>query len=185
MEGNYYNFRKAKVGGFNKKDVINYIEKMRNEFYDYKKAVESTVDSLNAKISELEALVDTDKCMKTAEPENAALAADDIQDPISDINDAAIKLRMVADELCRNLTNFMASATVEAVVALDEISDEVDCDVEAAQEQNEVKKDKVSEILGLSVNFIYEKDDCEIKEQKAAEDNKLILDKLSSSAFFN
>ena len=53
MNKEYTSFRKAAFGGFNRRDVISYIEKMRNESFEYKKQVEETVKSLNEKIREL------------------------------------------------------------------------------------------------------------------------------------
>lgn len=34
-------FRKAAFGGFNKEDVINYIEKTKNDFFEYKQQSEN------------------------------------------------------------------------------------------------------------------------------------------------
>ena len=45
---------KTSALGFNRSDVINYIEKTRNDFYDYKIQTQRTIDDLNDKIKELE-----------------------------------------------------------------------------------------------------------------------------------
>ncbi len=191
MDNNYISFRKARVGGFNKKDVINYIEKMRNDFYDYKKAVEATVDSLNAKIRELEALNDNDKsAIYQAAEAVESISEQRCSDPISDINASALRLRMVADELCRNLTDFMTTVSSETTQEKAEECSccDADCANTESQEEN-IKTDKAAEILARSVNFSFLSDDAEKTEEKsqaaASDERKSVLDTLYSSAFFN
>lgn len=106
MEKEFGTFRKAAFGGFNRKDVISYIEKMKNETYEYKLQVEQTVSSLNEKIAELEqaaALVQVE--LPEAEKESSA--------PVitGDIKDATRHLKSVADELCRSLGDFIEKLT--------------------------------------------------------------------------
>ena len=103
MDKDFGSFRKAAFGGFNRKDVINYIEKMRNESYEYKKQVEQTVKSLNEKIRELEGaglLVQQTDMHKAAQQETALLDC-------ADIGQATMHLKVVADELCKSLGDFM------------------------------------------------------------------------------
>ena len=185
MDNNYISFRKAKVGGFNKKDVINYIEKMLNDFYDYKKAVEATVENLNAKINELEVLNNGIKSVTDAQEVKDTVCEINDCDPIADINASAVRLRMVADELCRNLTDFMGTVITESA--------EKDCseceteESEADSKEVEVKIDRAEQILACSANFSFFTDDAKKTEYQSAFDSerKSVLDSLSSSAFFN
>lgn len=186
MENNYNRFRRAAIGGFNRQDVIEYIEKMKNEFFDYKKEVEQTVSQLNEKISELEKLCET----KEAEFVEEVAAAEENgeeggNDAVSDINEATLKLRMVADELCKSLSDFMERVSENAVsVVIERREDEEEsekcieeeeeviceeaqedvCDEEAQQEETpeeaekaetEKAEDKVSSILKAADSFCF------------------------------
>lgn len=192
MDSNYISFKKAKVGGFNKKDVINYIEKMRNEFYDYKKAVESTIDSLNSRIRELEALGDNATVQQLKNSECVVEYADTSTDPISDINAVTVQLRTAADELCRNISDFVGAVTVD--VQKEEATVE-ECDysvntVECECTDCDVKTtDKAQKILARSCNFTFLNDNekkTEIKADKSEDGaKKSILDSLTTSSFFN
>lgn len=124
-------FRKAVFGGFNKDDVIDYIESMKNEFFEYRKQVEATIGELNKKISELEqagnAVPETvessfsDNAM-AAETEDNELT-NNVNFSVDEINAATNHLKETADKLCESLTDFMdkistscISVTVEAPV---------------------------------------------------------------------
>ncbi len=202
MDGNYINFRKARVGGFNKKDVISYIEKMRNDFYDYKKAVEATVDQLNAKIRELESACEEQKQEIQTPVEEAPVAPQKSNDPLADINEATNQLRMVADELCKNLSDFMSkinyeaqnceqeTAEVEETESVEAYIEEIAENIleETFEKDIQTESDRVSSILNASLNFSFCKDEstesepiCEVR----TEAKKSILDSLSSSSFFN
>ena len=204
MESGYVNFRKAKVGGFNKKDVISYIEKMRNDFYDYKKAVESTIDRLNAKINELEAA-----SAKVPEQQikevivEVPVAAEKPADPIADINEATSQLRMVADELCKNISDLISKINTDGTASCCDktesavICDEAEsCTDESSQENTDEASegsgcdeasDKVASILNASASFSFTKDrNTESDEAAPAQkETKSILDSLSTSSFFN
>ena len=210
MEGNYISFRKTKVGGFNKKDVISYIEKMRNDFFDYKVAVESTIDKLNAKVRELEMACE-DQMEQVRELEAACedqkeqirevivevpVAAENSADPLNDINEATSQLKIVADELCRNLSDFMLKMSAkEHSSAKPEIFENVSAYIEETakeifEESSEsgVKspaQDKVSEILNSSLNFSFSKENSASAEVKVEEPKKEknILDCLSGRSF--
>ncbi len=188
MDNNYISFRKAKVGGFNKKDVISYIEKMRNDFYDYKKAVEATVESLNAKINELEALNNSFNADAEAEESKDTVCEAKSGDPIYDINASAVRLRMVADELCRNLTDFMGTVAVEALACEQTECECAECEgSEDDSEEAVIKTDKAAEILARSFGFSFQSDaksDKILTEAPAVKERKSVLDSLSSSAFF-
>ena len=89
-------FRKATFGGFNKEDVMQYIENMKNEFFDYKAQVEETIRALNEKLA-------------LAEPTDSAvqLPAEEPADTATSINEATAHLKQVADELCDKMTRLL------------------------------------------------------------------------------
>lgn len=126
-------FRKAVFGGFNKDDVIDYIESMKNEFFEYRKQVEKTIGDLNKKISELEqtgnVIAESDEysfsaeTLSAAEPDVNELKSN-VSFSVEEINDATNHLKATADKLCESLTEFMEkisssciSVTVEAPLA--------------------------------------------------------------------
>ena len=67
-------FRNSVFGGFNKDDVIDYIENMKNEFFEYRSQVEQTVKELNKKIAALESEAKAAK-QKAAEADKRAADA--------------------------------------------------------------------------------------------------------------
>lgn len=203
MEENFVSFRKAKVGGFNKKDVISYIEKMRNDFFDYKKAVEATIDQLNAKVRELEAACAGQKEQVREVIVEVPVAVETNTDPLNDINEATSQLRLVADELCKSLTDFMLKMTagdqspIQASVKT-EIFENVSAYIEetakeifeeaseaSSHEAEEIVNDKVADILNSSINFSFTKENSVRTEQKTEEPKKEknILDCLNSCSF--
>lgn len=127
-------FRNSVFGGFNKEDVINYVESMKNEFFEYRSQVEQTVRDLNKRVADLQDEVKTankraaeaDKRAADAivSSEEAAIAAQKAAqeklalqkaaeekertvDPVGEIDLAAERLRRVADEICDNLSSFI------------------------------------------------------------------------------
>lgn len=147
MDNNYNVFRRAAVGGFNRQDVITYIEKMRNEFFDYKKEVEQTVNQLNEKIRELERFCE-EKPEAVEEPAIEAEAAEKEEtDAVSEINEATLKLRMVADDLCQSLCFFMEKVSENAISVViadaDNDEDTADDETESAQMQTDDVKDEI------------------------------------------
>lgn len=126
-------FRKAVFGGFNKDDVIDYIESMKNEFFEYKKQVEETINELNQKIAELEQIASAAAVAAEAAAceQNPVVCEESGSDQqsgvdfsVTAINAATNHLKETADKLCENLTDFMEkisssciSVTVEAPVS--------------------------------------------------------------------
>ena len=128
-------FRNSVFGGFNKDDVIDYIENMKNEFFEYRSQVEQTVKELNKKIAALESeakaakqkAAEADKraadavesseaavaaAQKAAEEKHALQKAaleeqERAADPVGEISLATDRLRRVADEICDNLSSFI------------------------------------------------------------------------------
>lgn len=89
-------FRKATFGGFNKEDVMLYIENMKNEFFDYKAQVEETIRTLNEKL----ALAEPADAAAQPQPEKAP-------DTATSINEATAHLKQVADELCDKMNRLL------------------------------------------------------------------------------
>ena len=121
-------FRKAAFGGFNRDDVINYIESMKREFFDYKTKVEQTVQELNEKLAQLESA------------EAPAAAAEVQSDPVLNINEATDHLRQVADELCTNLNRFIDRFSLNSPEpeAQESESDDAFSAPDAAEEETDV-----------------------------------------------
>lgn len=122
MEKNNRLFRKATFGGFNKDDVIDYIEKMKLEFFEYRSQVEETIKELNEKIASFESM---DYVLQNILNEDQQIKADspDVEydygdDAISYINEATNHLKKVADELCDNLNKFMKKFNETATFAV-------------------------------------------------------------------
>lgn len=132
MDKDFSSFRKSTFGGFNRKDVINYIEKMRNESFEYKKQVEETVKSLNEKIRELEAagLI----MQQTAEEKEADVQQAAMLD-CADIGQATKHLKVVADELCRSLGDFMDKLSEKGLFEAEEKLPEAEAQEEAVSEE--------------------------------------------------
>ena len=98
-------FRKAKFGGFNKEDVMQYIETMKKDFFDYKAQVEETIHELNDRLASFEGTGD-------ASAEKAAVFADG--NALS-INEATEHLKQVADELCDKMSRLIGRIRDEDV----------------------------------------------------------------------
>lgn len=194
MDNSINKFRKATFGGFNRKDVIDYIEKIQNEFYDYKKETEKTVVRLNEKISQLEALSSVVEPKEDVAPEccDEPVNSSDESDSASEINMATAKLRNVTDELCRSLNDFMDKLTENSVSVMLEIPCEVcgesveECETFTCDEHIE-EFDRVQSILkGVSCAFVQENKLCENTVSDESDDiknNKSVTDILSSASF--
>lgn len=147
MEKEFSSFRKAAFGGFNRKDVINYIEKMRNESFEYRKQVEETVKNLNEKICELEnaaRLIDS-PCSAEAE----VLADEASTEYLNDIGPATKHLKTIADELCRSLGDFMDKLTEKGLF------DKVQEDICEDEETVAVEEKAVNLVDGILSSISY------------------------------
>lgn len=101
-------FRKAVIGGFNRQDVIEYIEKTKNEFFEYKKENEKIIGELYEKINSLSSLLEEAKAVKeeidceqntdTEAEENSSLT-------VSEISKVALELKSAAEMICCNFEN--------------------------------------------------------------------------------
>lgn len=118
MEKNFGTFRKATFGGFNRKDVISYIEKIKNETFEYRCQVEDTIKKLNEKIAELETAVEADAVVTAP-----AVVRDDFGgEGYTDIKDATQHLKSVADELCNSLGEFIEKLSQRGLCEVDTTS---------------------------------------------------------------
>ncbi len=102
--------RKSTFGGFNKQDVIAYIEKVKNEAYEEKSRLQKQVKELTDKISELEGQVasfDEEKDKLVKKIGELSVSGEGKNETVEEINEATNHLKNVADELCQSLREFM------------------------------------------------------------------------------
>ena len=125
-------FRKAAFGGFNKEDVMQYIENMKNEFFDYKAQVEETIRTLNEKL-------------ESAEPSAEKRQTEAPADTATSINEAAAHLKQVADELCDKMNRLLGRIQPEEAVA-DE-PEAAEPEAPEVPEKPETPQDKVDRLL--------------------------------------
>ena len=93
MEKEQRLFKKQMFGGFNKEDVISYIEKMKLEFSDYKQQVEETMETLNAQIESLQG----------SPREELPVSPKEDGDAVESLSEATERLKEVGESLCENL----------------------------------------------------------------------------------
>ena len=190
MEGSFNKFRKAKFGGFNRKDVIDYIEKIQNEFFSYKKETDETVSRLREKISELEKLAENNGVV-ASEGENFANSEADSEktadySTADEITIATSKLKNVTDELCNSLNDFIDRLSENSIPVVLNVPFEEDDELSEIQEteQEEPVLSRVDSILSCASSiFLDYKSDASIEEIKATDktsatgkDIKSILD---------
>ena len=177
MEKEFSTFRKATFGGFNRKDVISYIEKMRNESFEYKKQVEETVKSLNEKISELEnaaRLMENSIADEVVADEEAPC-----EQSLGDIGQATKHLKTVADELCRSLGDFMDKLSEKGLFEKKETA------CETAEEETACEPETMSLVDGIlaSISYLDETEKTEKKEATEEIRLKSVSDILSGYSF--
>ncbi len=102
--------RTTAFGGFNKQDVIAYIEKVKNDSYEEKNRLQKQMRELNEKITELEAQAaefgeEKDKLVKRIG--ELSVSGESKNETVEEINEATNHLKNVADELCESLRDFM------------------------------------------------------------------------------
>lgn len=123
-------FRKAKFGGFNKEDVMQYIETMKKEFFDYKAQVEETIRELNERLAAFEGTDAADAGKAAAFADGNALS----------INEATAHLKEVADELCDKMSRLIGRIQ-------DEDADAQEAEPEPEPKAPEQPQDKVQSLL--------------------------------------
>ncbi len=188
MDVFYNKFKKAKFGGFDRKDVINYIEKVQNEFFQYQIETENKVKELNQKIETLQNLLSSSTEKTNAEDVkdiNQAEKAEAII-PADEINIATGKLKSVADELCQSLSDFIEKLSESSVaVTINVPVEQITTPEDSKQAVNE-NEDKVQSILN-SISSMYDKKD----DNKSAEkidvnlkgEKKSVSDILKNASF--
>ena len=157
MEKEFGTLRKIAFGGFNPKDVVDCIEKTRNELYEYKTSAEKSMEELKEKIEKLEnekaALekVNADLAKANAELiENAKVEEKEEEEPentgdsltVIEINAATNELKKVADDLCNSLRDFMdriAENSISVVVENSENKAEEEFSAESFMAQLEAE----------------------------------------------
>lgn len=183
MEKEFSLFRKSAFGGFNRKDVISYIEKIRNESFEYRTQVENTVRDLNEKILELE-----NAASHVMKNDGTALAVSDVnkvhfdEGCSGDISRATKHLKTVADELCRSLGEFIEKLSSKGLI--DEVGADLQSESPEAFGMTEDNGDFASDMFS-SFGFVCDSD-TEIKpavtEVEVAADD-LVSDILSGLSF--
>ncbi len=105
MDINYYVFRKTSFGGFNRKDVIDYIESIKNEYADYKSKAEKEISELRARIEELESGAYQKEAIAEEtfqETEATEETCEEIQEPEAQQEQEQQPQHSVIDSLCLN-----------------------------------------------------------------------------------
>ena len=198
MENDFGKLRKKAFGGFNPKDVVNCIEKTRNELHEYKTQAQKNLDEMKEKIEKLESeksalekvVADLSKAnsdlqsrntelqsaaeeyeiYKELEAENEAASTGDSLTVI-EINAATNELKKVADDLCNSLREFMdriAENSISVVVESAENEAEEDFDAEKFMAELEAE---IYAKLGV---------ENEAEAEESAEVAAVVCDKVSS-----
>lgn len=97
MEKEQRRFRRQAFGGFNKEDVMDYIENMKREFAEYKQQVEDTMEALHEQIP------GAGEASEGASSFEDPAFADGAFPSVGSIAAATERLKEVGDFLCENL----------------------------------------------------------------------------------
>lgn len=147
---------KTSAFGFNRSDVINYIEKTKNDFYDYRIQTQRTIEDLNEKIKELEASL---KSKDNLISENKSADSLDFSSSVSQINEAADHLRETADKICDDIGDFLdkiLTADREAFIEnefYEDKADEIFPETEIESSDISAETDINNEISGFMSQF--------------------------------
>ncbi len=157
MEKEFGALRKKAFGGFNPKDVVDCIEKTRNELHEYKTSAEKNIEELKEKIEKLESekaaleKVNADLAKANAElienakaEEKEEAESENSGDSLTviEINAATNELKKVADDLCNSLRDFMdriAENSISVVVENSENETEEEFNAESFMAQLEAE----------------------------------------------
>lgn len=147
-------FKKVRFGGFDRKDVMNYIAKITNEFQDYNKKTVKTIDELLEKIKELEKANSSikdeyDKAIRElSELKNTTPKSDGDRD---DIITMTSEIKSIVESLFESMNEFMSSLHSKDVVTGEDISEdgsEIEekevCDTEESEDNLQVSADEVN-----------------------------------------
>ena len=134
---------KTSAFGFNRSDVINYIEKTRNDFYDYKMQTQRTIDDLNEKIKELEEALISNNADASEVKSTESI---DFSSSVSQINEAADHLRETADKICDDIGDFLDKfLTADRDAFIEDIFFSEDFDAESILNQDVSDEDFLTE----------------------------------------
>ena len=139
MDNEFGKLRKKTFGGFNPKDVVDFIEKTRNELFEYKTSAQKNIEELKEKVEKLESekaalekvnadlakanseLLENAKCSEAEEAKE--VAGDSLT--VIEINAATNELKKVADDLCNSLRDFVE--LFESVLGLELLNTSTSC----------------------------------------------------------
>ena len=178
---------KTSAFGFNRSDVINYIEKTRNDFYDYKVQTERTISDLNDKIKELEeALAAKDN---TASDDKITDGID-FSSSVSQINEAAYHLRETADKICDDIGDFLDKILSSDKEIINSVDNEVSNEEKITSETNNCTDENdsdgfMSQFSQIINNAFVEKEASDTTETKNKSASSSILDGLLGSSVFS
>lgn len=187
MENEFGKLRKKAFGGFNPKDVVDCIEKTRNELYEYKTSAQKNIEELKEKVEKLESekaaleKVNADLAKANSELlENAKAedkpAAENTGDSLTviEINAATSELKKVADDLCTSLRDFMDRIAQNSISVVVENKDDEEEDFDAEKFMAELEAEIYAK-LGVeadddevTVEVFAEEAKAEVKEDKVA-----------------
>lgn len=130
---NNINFQRAFFGGFKRKDVMDYISELSDEFYKYKRETVSKVSGLKKEIADLEkaysALLEENNALKD---ENERLCSDE---KVSDTKERT-DIRPIIDSITESLN------TLISVLSDDDITDENQAFDSANNENETIEPDE-------------------------------------------
>lgn len=182
MENNFGKLRKATFGGFNKKDVIAYIEKIKNESYEYKSQVEKTVKELEAQIAELnaaatEALNEREELIRQigelTSGELTVVDKESRSETVSEINEATSHLKNVADELCQSLREFMERISENSIsVVLEGNGEESEDDFDGEKLMAELEAEIYAKLGVEESEEVTEEEPTEAVQDTSADEEK-------------
>lgn len=106
-------FKTVPFGGFDKVQVIDYIEKLRNDFHRERESMLAEQEELRKQIAALEERLEGKEPVKRVfDPEQAALLSGitSKENAVSEINAAAERLKNIGDEVCQSIKEILETS---------------------------------------------------------------------------
>ncbi|MGN0443745.1 MAG: hypothetical protein ACI4F5_03925 [Acutalibacteraceae bacterium] len=136
---NNINFQRAFFGGFKRKDVMDYIAELSDEFYKYKRETVSKVSGLKKEIADLEkaysALLEENNALKD---ENARLSSDE---RVSDTKERT-DIRPIIDSITESLNTLICVLSDDDIPAENQAYDSSDNENESIQQDEDTISDE-------------------------------------------
>lgn len=136
---NNINFQRAFFGGFKRKDVMDYISELSDEFYKYKRETVSKVSGLKKEIADLEkaysALLEENNALKD---ENARLSSDE---RVSDTKERT-DIRPIIDSITESLNTLICVLSDDDIPAENQAYDSSDNENESIQQDEDTISDE-------------------------------------------